>query len=160
MILQRLIDLCHGEKVSPYESDEILFLSTVAGLIRVQPFLIHMFLPHHQHSAFVINKIRSGRTLAKCPTRNPLFDSSKVEASIRRIAIVHDAVEHSGQQLLENIESKTLNESSLVGRESVSHTPNEMGKDWMFACDCDKDDRLRLLDSILGYFSSPVSTFS
>lgn len=82
----------------------------MAGLIRKEPFLIHLFLPHHQHSAFVVNKIRSGSS-AKCPTRNPLFDYNKVEASIRRIAIVHDTVDHSEQQTSEiMIENNTPNE--------------------------------------------------
>lgn len=157
MFLQRLINLCHGDKVSPYETEEILFLSTVAGLIRKEPFLIHLFLPHHQHSAFVINKIRSGKSaLAKCPTKNPLFDCNKVEASIRRIAIVHDTVDHSEQQTSE-IGKNTPNESSIAEEQCVSHKANDNGKDWVFACDCDKDERLGLLDSILGYFCSPVS---
>lgn len=157
-----MIELCHGEKVSPYETEEILFLATVAGLIRKESFLIHLFLPHHQHSAFVINKIRSGRSeLAKCPTKNPLFDCNKVEASIRRIAIVHDTVEdHSAQQTLENmIGSNAPSEIGLEEEQSVSHMANDKSKDWVFACDCDKDDRLRLLDSILGYFNSPVSIY-
>lgn len=160
-VLQRLIDQCHGEKVSPYETEEILFLATVAGLIRKEPFLIHLFLPHHQHSAFVINKIRSRRSeIAKCPTKNTLFDCNKVEASIRRIAIVYDTVDHIENQTSDNvIGNNTPIESSAEDDQSVSHIANDNGKDWLFDCDCDKDDRLRLLDAILGYFSSPVSIF-
>lgn len=147
-------------------------------MIRQEPFLINLYLPSHQHSAYVNNRIRANRKSkqhSKMPIKNSLFDcSNKVEPSIRRISIVHEAAvdgaasasitpvplaefstisQTSEQDLTQSARSSCTSKSSLTNEEVAKNDLKQIN------CDCDNEDRLMLLDTILTYFESPVSVF-
>lgn len=143
--IQKLIAICQGQKVSPYETEEIMFLLTVAGLVRREPFLINLFLPSHQHSAYVNSRIQASRLVKLPPTKNTLFDCSKIESDLRRVSIVQGDV-NSGAGTSADIECTALAENE----------PDAVEVPFL-NCDCDAEDRLHLLDAILSYFDSPVS---
>lgn len=149
--------MCFGGVASPYESEEILYLSTVAALIRKEPFLINLFLPSHQHSAFVNARLGSDICrLQKFPIRNPLFD--EIDNKMRRIALVADVPEIpiSTDSLEKHPDDAVAGSSNCICVEESAEAA-EIQID-AFECDCDNnEDRLALLDSILGYFDSPVS---
>lgn len=145
--LQKLIQLCNGNKASPYEHEEILFLSTVAGLIRQNPNLINLFIPAHRCD-YLTNANRRSNTV---PVKNPLFDYSKVEASIRRISIVVDNDVDPEAGCSKNVESIDVRpECDNKSTESCEESPKER-------CDCDEEDRFQLLDTITTYLLSAVS---
>lgn len=138
MHLQKMVSLCRGGVASPYENEEILYLTTVAGLIRKEPFFINLFLPSHQHSAFVNARLSSDLSrFQKHPTMNPLFDD--LEKGIRQIALVPD-------------------ETSATATAGQLTDDGQLEVDYVFKCICDdKEDRLGLLDAIIAYVDSPVS---
>ncbi|KAG4072221.1 hypothetical protein HA402_007631 [Bradysia odoriphaga] len=142
----KLIQVCNGHRASPYEHEEILFLSTVSGLVRQNPDLINLFIPAHRYD-YLKNANRRPNTV---PVKNPLFDYSKVEASIRRISIVvdNDADAQDGSSSVEAIDLKPDcdNNSSENGEGVPSET-----------CDCDDEDRFQLLDTITAYLQSADS---
>lgn len=148
-----MVSICFGGVASPYENEEILYLSTVSGLIRKEPFLINLFLPSHQHSAFVNARLGSDISrLQKFPIDNPLFDD--IDNTMRKISIVPDV---SGTPIHTEPPETELEmiagSSSSILNAPAENTPNDV-----FDCDCDfMEDRLALLDTILGYFDSPVS---
>lgn len=150
--MQKLIAMCFGGVASPYENEEILYLSTVAGLIRKEPFLINLFLPSHQHSAFVNARLGSMICRSqKIPTSNPLFDD--IDNGMRQIALVPDV---SDVPIIDSdaAAAAAAGSSDSGSKGSAENMPNSSEE---FECDCDIDeDRLALLDSILGYFDSPV----
>lgn len=81
------------------------------------------------------------------PVKNPLFDYSKVEASIRRISIVVDNEVDSESGCSKNIEPiDTTAECDDKNSESCVHL-----------CDCEEEDRFQLLDTITTYLESAVS---
>lgn len=83
--------------------------------------------------------------------KNPLFDYSKVEASIRRISIVVDSdvdAEGGGSKNSEPIDTRP--ECDSKSGENCEETSRE-------ACDCDEGDRFHLLDTITTYLESAVS---
>lgn len=154
--IHKLILLCNGNRRSPYEEEEILFLLSVAGLIRKEPFLINLFLPTHQHTAYVNVKIKSNRSCnpSSIPVKNPLFECTKVEANIRRVEILHDS--SSAPPLLdtETNDDKLTCDSKVDAQ--LASNKNE-GTTNKFVCDCDEDDRFGLLEQILTYFDSADS---
>lgn len=174
--IQKLILLCNGNRRSPYEEEEILFLLTVAGLIRKEPFLINLFLPTHQHSAYINARIKTNRIMQKLPIKNTLFDCSKVEANIRRVSIVHasgsgdtsstavvlsdfpaaaatvsNCDTDDGAMTASNASSGVASICDAGGSATGATTKNP------FVCDCNQDDLLGLLETILGYFESADS---
>lgn len=140
--IQKLVQVCNGTVASPYEGEEILFLVTVSGLVRKDPNLVHLFLPFHQHSAFVTSQIIRRSASNRIPVKNPLFESSKIEANIRKIAIVHDVDEKEKEEVKEP--------ANVEEHESANNK-------YEFVCDCEEGERLYLLDAILTYFESPDS---
>lgn len=141
--IQKLLPLCNGKIASPYETEEILFLSTVAGLVRKEPFFINLFLPLHQHLSQVSSNVK-GTRITKIPVKNSLFDCTKIESNIRRISIVKDELtEQSG--------------CSSSGTGNTKKTIEEEIDDEI-CCDCDENESLLLLDAILSYFESADST--
>lgn len=83
--------------------------------------------------------------------KNPLFDYSKVEASIRRISIVVDTeldAEGGCSKSSESIDTRP--ECDSKSGENCEETSRE-------ACDCDEGDRFHLLDTITTYLESAVS---
>lgn len=172
--------ICDGRNPSPYEQEEILFLETVAGLVRKDPFLMNIFLPSHQHSAKVSVSLKGTRT-KKLPTKNPLFDCTRIDANIRRVEILPDGNNESEKS---NTANSTVDKLDTVNAEDESDSTNvkdnlrerycdsrsissssksdanmegssEMKKE--VKCDCEETDRFNLLDAILTYFESPVS---
>lgn len=152
--------MCRGGVASPYETDEILYLSTVAGLIRKEPFLINLFLPSHQHSAFVNARLATDtRRLPNVPTRNTLFD--EIDHGMRQIALVADvpADKPAGDPVQPE---QCAGDNAASSKDCVfeSHAESVQTVKEQFDCDCDMvEDRLALLEAILGYFDSPVSVF-
>lgn len=137
--IQKLLPLCNGKIASPYETEEILFLSTVAGLVRKEPFLINLFLPLHQHLTQVSLNVKR---IIKIPVKNSLFDCTKIESQIRRISIVKDE----------------LGEQSGCSGSGITQKPLNEEIDEEINCDCDENESLILLDAILSYFESADST--
>lgn len=174
--IHKLILLCNGNRRSPYEEEEILFLLTVAGLIRKEPFLINLFLPTHQHSAYVNAKIKQNRN-QMIPIKNPLFECTKVEANIRRVSILHDATATTSSAASSVIlEATTKNpcddnttannlicdnnkiNDCAIANESTNSVQNDYSIiTKSFVCDCDENDRFGLLETILTYFDSADS---
>lgn len=146
--IQKLVQVCNGKSASPYEGEEILFLVTVSGLVRKEPNLVHLFLPFHQHSAFVTSQIIRRSACNRIPVKNPLFESSKIETNIRKIAIVHD-VENKSETKENDV---NIEKNAACIEESVSDNNK-----FEFVCDCEEGERLYLLDAILTYFESPDS---
>lgn len=135
--------LCNGNKASPYEHEEILFLSIVAGLVRQNPNLINLFLPAHRCD-YLTNANRRSNVV---PVKNPLFDYGKVEANIRRISIVVDNdVDEEGGCSKNNEPIDTRTECGIESSENCEKS-----------CDCDEEDRFQLLDTIATYLQSAVS---
>lgn len=171
--IQKLMLLCNGNRRSPYEEEEILFLLTVAGLIRKEPFLINLFLPTHQHSAYINARIKTNRMLQKLPIKNSLFDCSKVDANIRRVSIVHASGDTSSTTttvVLADLPTTTSNcdtddsamlasnaSSSVASVADAGSTGTGATTKKPFVCDCNQDDLLGLLETILGYFESADS---
>lgn len=147
--------MCFGGVASPYENEEILYLATVAGLIRKEPFLINLFLPSHQHSAFVNARLSSDICrLPKFPTRNSLFDD--IDQKMRQISLVADVsdppINRNQPDAKTDVDAAGSSSSLFQSSADSPHIPKE------FDCDCDvAEDRLAILDAILGYFDSSVS---
>ncbi|XP_059610454.1 FHF complex subunit HOOK interacting protein 2A-like [Phlebotomus argentipes] len=147
--VQKLLSLCQGNG-SPYEKEEILFLTTVAAVVRRNPWHVNLFLPSHQH-LLPLTSTLSGMAPAKPPTGNPLFDCSKEKA--KRISFVPDINAPSSSDDQASQQDPTICDINCSQRDSVSS-----GK-IAFGCDCDeKEDRFTLLDSIVLYLDSPDHT--
>ncbi|KAJ6619977.1 FHF complex subunit HOOK interacting protein 2A [Pseudolycoriella hygida] len=140
----KLIQLCDGSKASPYEHEEILFLSTVAGLVRQNPNLINLFIPAHRCDYLTTANRRSNTV----PVKNPLFDNCKIEANVRRISIVVD-----NEVDAEECCSKTI-ESTDPRPECDSKNLEISEENLRQTCDCDDEDRFHLLDTITTYLQS------
>lgn len=135
--------MCNGNKASPYEHEEILFLSTVAGLVRQNPNLINLFIPAHRCD-YLTNANRRSNTV---PVKNPLFDYSKVEASIRRISIVVES----------DVDSESGCSKSVEPIDKTNECSDKNSENCANACDCEEEDRFQLLDTITTYLESAVS---
>lgn len=111
----------------------------MAGLIRKEPHIVDLFLASHQHHVAAALK---GANLNKIPTKNPLFDCHKIEASIRKISLVVEASNENDSLSVANCSSEVQNRQVDDG-EGVK-------------CDCEDGERLILLTTLLTYFGSPV----
>nr|XP_040218886.2 FHF complex subunit HOOK interacting protein 2A-like [Anopheles coluzzii] len=143
--VQRLVDICSGTYASPYEREEILFLETVAGLVRKDSVLVNLFLKSHHHSAQMLANWK-GLGVNKAPVNNPLFVSTKIEYDSRRISLV----------------AEEASEGPSAGREeSAQHLPpvdGANGGEESESCDCDDEDHFSLFDAIVSYLDSADST--
>lgn len=151
--VQKLITYCSNAAgcASPYEQEEIVYLLTVAGVIRKEPLLLHLFLPAHEHSLAVraLNPSLGMRT----PVKNTLFEHSQLEASIRRVSLVHDETKGSENAARTAQKEQTKSPIGTVDACSSSSISNcNYGR-----CDCQECDSLVLFDTIVRYFESAVS---
>lgn len=134
-------------RASPYEQEEIVFLLNVAGVIRKEPLLLHLFLPAHEHS-WAVATLNPSLGM-KAPVKNTLFENAKVSSNVRRVSLLQDN-EAAAIDRPEEDES-----TSKIVQESIK-MPNEYGH---ISCDCTENDSFVLLDTILRYFDSAVSGF-
>ena len=141
--------MCNGSKASPYEHEEILFLSSVAGLVRQNPSLVNLFIQSHRCDYLISAKLHRSNSV---PVKNSLFDNDKIEASIRRISIVVDNYTEIED---ENSVSSRSDSIEQTGECSIKQT-NTFNKS---PCDCEEYDRFPLLDTITGYLDSAVNLF-
>lgn len=143
---------------SPYEEEEIVFLLTVAGVIRKEPNLLHLFLPLHEH-------LRPGPILAlKTPVKNPLFDT-KLETNIRRISLIHDtsatslndgASSDGAGVASDNKDQALMNRDESNTKVRTKSTGSSRKNSFRIGCDCEESDRFYLFDTVLRYFESAV----
>lgn len=141
--IQKLIVYCNqlAGCASPYEQEEIVFLLTVAGVIRKEPLLLHLFLPNHEHSLATASLDPS--LGMKMPRRNTLFENTKLEASVRRISLIRNSsIDGEEQQQIDEIDSAVVNLAEN------------------YSCDCKESDSFLLFDAIIRYFDSAVSIFN
>uniref|UniRef100_A0A182MRR9 FHF complex subunit HOOK-interacting protein C-terminal domain-containing protein n=1 Tax=Anopheles culicifacies TaxID=139723 RepID=A0A182MRR9_9DIPT len=134
--VQRLVEICNGTYASPYEREEILFLETVAGLVRKDSILVNLFLKSHHHSAQMMANWK-GLGANKAPVNNPLFVSTKIEYDTRRISLV-----------AEDGEDPSTNEAMREGNGNIQSTNDTAGARESESCDCDEEDQFSLFDAI------------
>ena len=135
--IQKMVELCNGSIASPYEMEEILFLETVAGLVRQDAILINLFLKSHHHSAQMLASLQ-GTSTSKTPINNPLFtETGKIEDSLRRISIVPGETQQNDKTPEELLENNDILEVT---------------------CDCDDEECFILFDAIVSYLESADST--
>lgn len=127
-------------RASPYEEEEIVFLLSVAGVIRKEPMLLHLFLPSHEHS-WAVASINPSLGM-KAPVKNTLFETAKIDPNIRRVSLVHDP-NPSGSQTDDR--STELDTIKLISEYNCAN------------CDCSENETFVLFDTILRYFDSAVS---
>jgi hypothetical protein len=133
--IQKMVDMCNGSIASPYETEEVLFLETVAGLVRQNTMLVNLFLKSHHHSAQMLASLQ-GSFWAKTPINNPLFtETGKIENSFRRISIIPG-------------EEQATNNDEVVENNDILEV----------TCDCDDDECFTLFDAIVSYLESADST--
>uniref|UniRef100_A0A182N6Q9 FERM domain-containing protein n=1 Tax=Anopheles dirus TaxID=7168 RepID=A0A182N6Q9_9DIPT len=145
--VQRLVEICSGTYASPYEREEILFLETVAGLVRKDSILVNLFLKSHHHSAQMLANWK-GLGVNKAPVNNPLFVSTKIEYDSRRISLVTEDSGGGGGASEEAV-SCSERKASCAGS-GASEDPE--------CCDCDEEDHFILFDAIVSYLDSADST--
>lgn len=138
---------------SPYEEEEIVFLLTVAGVIRKEPNILHLCLPLHQH-------LRPNSTLSlKTPVKNPLFDN-KLETNIRRISLVLDATSTSTVDSERDAKDPaTVHKTDDRSIQRTISTCSSNGDNYRIGCDCEESDRFVLFDTVSRYFESAVGGF-
>ncbi|XP_053697178.1 FHF complex subunit HOOK interacting protein 2A-like [Sabethes cyaneus] len=139
--VQKLVELCNGTAASPYEREEILFLETVAGLVRKDSILVNLFLKSHHHSAQMLPNWK-GVSATKPPVNNPLFQSTKFEYHSRRISLVRE------EQSNDNDDKNERSEAVIVPSEDPPEPP----------CDCDEEEHFVLFDALVSYLDSADST--
>ncbi|XP_052888608.1 FHF complex subunit HOOK interacting protein 2A-like [Anopheles moucheti] len=144
--VQRLVEICNGTFASPYEREEILFLETVAGLVRKDSILVNLFLKSHHHSAQMLANWK-GLGVNKAPVNNPLFVSTKIEYDTRRISLV-----------AEDGEGPSTNEAVRGENDKSQTTDDTDGTCESESCDCDEEDHFSLFDAIVNYLDSADST--
>lgn len=142
--VQKLVELCNGNIASPYEKEEILFLETVAGLVRKEPILANLFLKSHHHSAQMLASWK-GLSITKTPVNNPLFQSAKIDYDSRRISLVKE--ELHGEENGDNAEASSAVVVPNLNEERVAEAK----------CDCDDEEHFVLFDAIVSYLDSAVS---
>lgn len=114
---------------------------SVAGIIRKDPLLIHLFLPAHEHT-WAVASLNPSLGM-KTPIKNTLFDE-KLHSNVRRFSLLQNA-NALEKQIDDNVDrqddemKKTLFEFSNV------------------ACDCADIEMFELFDTVLRYFDSAVS---
>lgn len=126
-------------RASPYEEEEIVFLLTVAGVIRKEPLLLHLFLPSHEHT-WAVASLNPSLGM-KAPIKNTLFDA-KLNPIVRKVSLIQDSVTN-----LSTTNDETLNQDSCKSLNEFSNA----------GCDCTENESFVLFDTILRYFDSAVS---
>lgn len=132
-------------RASPYEQEEIVFLLNVAGVIRKEPLLLHLFLPAHEHS-WAVASLNPSLGM-KAPVKNTLFENAQISSNVRRVSLLQDN-EGAASDRPDGEE-----DTNKIVQEPIK-TPNEYGH---ISCDCTENDSFVLLDTILRYFDSAVS---
>lgn len=137
--VKKLIGYCSSSAgcASPYEQEEIVFLLTVAGVIRKEPLLVHLFLPTHEHTLPIATLNPS--LGMKTPAKNTLFENAKIDSNLRRISLVRN------ESCDADNDAKQLNDD-VISQVTIS-------------CECKDTDFFILFDSIVRYFDSAVSLF-
>lgn len=126
-------------KASPYEREEIMFLLTVAGVVRKDPVLLNLFLPMHVYTLTNTVILPSAT-----PKRNTLFesvlnvDTAPVALAAARAEDDEDVVDRATRS------RQSMELSGSIGRDRLP-------------CDCRKGESLVLFDTIVQYFDSAVS---
>lgn len=126
-------------RASPYEEEEIVYLLNVAGVIRKDPLLLHLFLPAHEHS-WAVASLNPSLGM-KAPVKNTLFENAKLETKLQKVSLLQDK------------------ETASNGDEQANkmHEPMKMIPDYgNISCDCTEIDSFVLLDTILRYIDSAV----
>lgn len=131
----KLVNVCLETPVSPYEIDEILFLETIAGLVRKFPVLVNLFVTGHHH---MMNGVLEVMPL-KEPKANKLFENLTVQPNIKRISLISD---------------DSLNQNQPTPTSSANKSDSETKTE----CDCDENENFILLDAIVKYIESPDNT--
>lgn len=131
-------------RASPYEQEEIVFLLNVAGVIRKEPLLLHLFLPAHEHS-WATTSFNPSLGM-KAPVKNTLFENAQIGSNVRRVSLLQD------NEAIVTDPSKP-DEGTTSKHETTKPAP-EYGN---VRCDCTENDSFVLLDTILRYFDSAVS---
>lgn len=132
-------------RASPYEQEEIVFLLNVAGVIRKEPLLLHLFLPAHEHSWAVASFNPS--LGMKAPVKNTLFENAQIGSNVRRVSLLQDNEAAAAEQ------PEAGEGTSKIVQETIKPS-NDYGH---INCDCTENDSFILLDTILRYFDSAVS---
>lgn len=112
----------------------------MAGVIRKDPLLLHLFLPAHEHS-WAVASLNPSLGM-KAPVKNTLFENVKLETKLQKISLLQD-------------KDTTPNGDAEVDKvlEPMKTIP-EYGN---ISCDCTENDSFVLLDTILRYIDSAVS---
>lgn len=133
-------------RASPYEQQEIVFLLNVAGVIRKEPLLLHLFLPAHEHS-WAVASLNPSLGM-KAPIKNTLFENAQISSNVRRVSLLKDNEAIAGTDPHEADDG-----TSRIEQETIK-TPNPYAH---ISCDCTENDSFVLLDTILRYIDSAVS---
>lgn len=148
----KLMTVCNGTMASPYETDEILFLEAVAGLIGKTPEYIKLFIPPHQYS----DSTTEGIFNTKPPKDNQLFVTTKIEPNIRRVSLMVSEEDLMNDENARNEEEvQKAEQQRLQDQKDRFLTPSP--KKILKNCNCDEGDRFILLDAIMSYMESPDS---
>lgn len=139
---QKLIAYCSSVagRASPYEEEEIVFLLSVAGVIRKEPMLLHLLLPSHEHS-WTVASLNPSLGM-EAPVKNTLFETAKIDPNIRCVSFVQDPNQFDSQaddMSMESNATKSISEYNCAN------------------CDCSENETFILFDTILRYFDSAVS---
>lgn len=118
----------------------MVFLLNVAGVIRKDPILLHLFLPAHEHS-WAVASLNPSLGM-KAPVKNPLFENVKIGPAVRQVSLLQDN------------ETASNGDDSLKPIEEPSNLVTEYSN---ISCDCTENDSFVLMDTILRYFDSAVS---
>lgn len=127
-------------RASPYEEEEMVFLLSVAGVIRKEPLLLHLFLPAHEHS-WAVASLNPSLGM-KAPVKNTLFENAKIDSSLRRVSLIQDT---------------NPTEDQLEQKPSEQDVTNTISEYTSANCDCTENDTFLLFDIIMRYFDSAVS---
>lgn len=126
-------------KASPYEREEIMFLLTVAGVVRKDPVLLNLFLPMHVYTLTNTIILPSAT-----PKHNSLF-AAVLDANTAPVALAAAKAEDEEDVVDRAIRARqSMEDSRISARERLP-------------CDCRKTDSLVLFDTIVQYFDSAVS---
>lgn len=131
---------CAAGRASPYEEEEIVFLLSVAGLIRKEPLILHLFLPAHEHS-WAVASLNPSLGM-KAPVKNTLFDNAKLDSNVRRVSLLQEANSSDAPKY-------EMHSNPDVSKSTQVYTSA--------SCDCTENDSFILFDTILRYFDSADS---
>lgn len=145
-------------KASPYELEEIMFLLTVAGVVRKDPILLNLFLPRH-----LVTMNHTVIVATVTPTHNSLFDGvvTKSAPLVELVEAPDNADTSDGMDVVDKaLQSLQM---CLTPGDTVTNIDSEVAAettDDRLLCDCRKSDSLALFDTIVHYFDSAVSVGS